>query len=233
MIEINRYSSYYADGQSEWRWLSARDKTANIVRLCRDLPHKSILDVGAGEGSILAQLSELNFGEKLFALEISESGAHTIQNRQIQRLRGVALFDGYQFPFASGQFDLVILSHVVEHVEYPRQLIYEAKRVAKYVFVEVPLEDTRRLSKDYIPDSVGHINFYSKKTIRRLLQTCGLRIVRQVVTNPSKEIYIFQHGWRGLSNFYLKRSLLRFMPELATALFTYHSALVSADGLIG
>lgn len=228
IAETNRYSSYYADGQSEWRWLSARDKTANIVRLCTDLPHKSILDVGAGEGSILAQLSELNFGEELFALEISESGAHTIHNRKIQRLRGVALFDGYQFPFAPGQFDIAVLSHVIEHVEDPRQLIYEASRSAKYVFVEVPLEDTRRLDNDYIPDSVGHINFYSKKTIRRLLQTCGLKIVRQVVTNPSREIYTFQRGWRGLGNFYLKRYLLHFRPELATALFTYHSALVGA-----
>ena len=122
--------------------------------------------------------------------------------------------------------------HVIEHVEYPRKLLYEAKRVAKYVFVEVPLEDTLRLSRDFVFDTVGHINFYSPKTIRRLIQTCNLRVLAQELSNPSKAVYTFRKGRKGLVNYYVKANLLRFLPSLATKIFTYHSAII-AEGIDG
>src|SRR5262249_54537236 len=162
----SNYADYYAE-DSEWRWLGALDKVDNIVNLCGSLPHRKILDIGAGEGSILRRLAELRFGEQLYALEISPSGVERIRNRKIPSLMECSVFDGYCVPYQSGYFDIAVLSHVIEHVEHPRQLLYEAARVAKYVFVEVPLEDTRRLPNDYVPNPVGHINFYSSRTIRR------------------------------------------------------------------
>lgn len=220
------YRDYYGSGDSEWRRLGALGKADNIVTLCKGLAHASILEIGAGEGSILERLSELDFGRRLHAVEISPSGVEAIQRRQIPRLVDCRLFDGYQLPYEAGRFDLAVLSHVVEHVEHPRQLLYEAARVARYVFVEVPLEDTRRLSHEFVFDKVGHINFYSPKTIRRLVQSCRLRVIDQRATNPPKAAYKFEKGWRGLLNFYVKQGLVKAAPNLATSLFTYHGALV-------
>ena len=152
------YEDYYEDGDSEWRRLGAIGKVDNIVSLCRGLPHSSVLEIGAGEGSILNRLSGLDFGEELYALEISPSGVKTIKNKKISRLLECKVFDGYHVPYGDDRFDIAIVSHVVEHVEHPRQLLYEASRVAKYVFVEVPLEDTIRLPRDFVFDKVGHIN---------------------------------------------------------------------------
>jgi ubiquinone/menaquinone biosynthesis C-methylase UbiE len=220
------YENYYEDGNSEWRMLGARDKAANIISLCNSLPHGTILEIGAGEGSILKRLSEMNFGEELHALEISQSGVDTIKNRDIPRLVEYLLFDGYDVPYADKRFDLAILSHVVEHVEFPRKLLYEAARVAKHVFVEVPLEDTLRLKPDFVFDKVGHINFYSPITIRRLIQTCRLDVLKQIVTNPSKAVHVYRSGRKGLVSYYIKEFLLRFFSGAATRIFTYHSALV-------
>jgi len=220
------YENYYEDGDSEWRMLGARDKVANIISLCNSLPHGTILEIGAGEGSILKRLSEVNFGEELYALEISQSGVDTIKSRDIPRLVECLLFDGYDIPYADGRFDLAILSHVVEHVEFPRKLLYEAARVAKHVFVEVPLEDTLRLKSDFVFDKVGHINFYSPITIRRLIQTCRLEVLKQIVTNPSKAVHVYRSGRKGLVSYYIKEFLLGFFPGVATRIFTYHSALV-------
>jgi len=111
----------------------------------------------------------------------------------------------------------------------PRKLLYEAKRIAKYVFVEVPLEDSVRLPQDFVFDKVGHINFYSPKTIRRLIQTCNLEISGQLTTNSSKDTYTFQKGKKGLINYYIKEYLLRFFPFLATEMFTYHSSIICRD----
>ena len=222
----NNYEHYYESGDSEWRRLGALGKARNIVSLCNGIPATSVLEIGAGEGSVLQRLSEVDFGKKLFAVEISSSGVATILRKKIKRLVDCQIFDGYSIPYKDNEFDLAILTHVVEHVEHPRHLIYEASRVARNLFIEVPLEDTVRLPVDFISDPVGHINYYSPKTIRRLLQSCDLRILQQVTCNPGKETYSFQKGAKGLFNYYTKELLLRSIPRLATQIFTYHAALV-------
>lgn len=220
------YADYYRDGDSEWRRLGAIDKANNVIALCAPLRPRKVLEIGAGEGSLLKRLSQLNFGEQLFGLEISPSGVKTILGKGIERLAECRLFDGYDIPYGPDSFDIAILSHVVEHVEHPRELLYEAARVAPFVFVEVPLEDTLRLPNDYVPDSVGHINFYSPKTIRRLLQSSGLRVRSQITVNPSVDVYRFRKGPRGSLTYHIKESLLKLSPALATLLLEYHSALL-------
>lgn len=227
----NSYDNYYQEGNSEWRRVCAEDKAYNIVLLCKLFSHNSILEIGAGEGSILQKLSNINFGSEFYALEISSSGVDTIRRRNIEGLIDCLLFDGYKVPYEDKKFDLVILSHVVEHLEFPRKLLYEARRVAKYVFVEVPLEDNFRMPKDFVLDSVGHINFYSPKTIRRLLQTCDLNVLNQIVVNPSKTVSTFHKGNKGKLSFYVKHFLLKISPWLAVKFFTYHSALICQSDL--
>jgi ubiquinone/menaquinone biosynthesis C-methylase UbiE len=222
----SNYRDYYADGGSEWRRIGAIGKAENIISLCRDLPHNSILEIGAGEGSILKRLSDLKFGKQLHALEISPSGVEAIINKSIPRLVECLVFDGYHIPYENDTFNLAVLSHVIEHAEHPRQLLYEASRVARYIFVEVPLEDTIRLPSDFTVDNVGHINFYSPKSIRRLVQSCGLRILHQITKNSLRETYTYKNGNKGLINYYVKQVLLNVFPSAATRLCTYHGALV-------
>ncbi len=214
------------EGPSEWRRLCAVDKAANVVSLCAGLPHATVLEIGAGDGSVLARLAELGFGKALHALEVSEKALEAIRQQRIPGLIECRLFDGYALPHEAAAFDLVILSHVLEHVEYPRRLLYEASRVGRYVFVEVPLEDTLRLGRDYVPDTVGHINVYSPLTIRWLIQTCGLAVSRQIVTNPSRATARYLGGSHGVARWLVKSAALRLWPGAATRLFTFHSALL-------
>jgi SAM-dependent methyltransferase len=225
---LENYDGYY-EAESEWRRLGAVDKAANIVEVCGSHLHRTILEIGCGEGAILERLSSLKFGDSLFALEISRTGVEATRKRAIPQLSDCKLFDGCSIPYPNGQFDLAILSHVVEHLEHPRAMIYEAARVAKVVFVEVPLEDTMRMTKDYVFDTVGHINFYSPKTIRRLLQTCDLEVVKQRITSGSRPTYQYRLGpVRGLLTHCVKDSLLRCSQSVATRLFTYNCSLLCA-----
>ncbi len=221
----NNYDNYY-DGESEWRRLGAIDKVKNIVSLCGGIPHNTILEIGSGEGAILQELSDRRFSESLYSLEISKSAVETIKKRNINSLVECGLFDGYNIPYGDNKFDLAILSHVVEHLEHPRKMLYEATRVAKYVFVEVPLEDNLRLKPDYVFDGVGHINYYSLKTIRRLVQTSGMEIVSQKITNLSLDCFKYMFGNKGLLRYVSKELLLRSSPRLAARLWTYHFSIL-------
>ena len=220
------YDDYYSSGDSEWRRIGAECKADNIVELCGSLPKSKVLEVGAGEGSILKRLDELSFGESLYALEISQSGVDAISSKGIRNLADCKLFNGYQVPYEDKTFDIAIMSHVVEHVEHERALLYEVSRVARYVYVEVPLEDTLRLSHEFVLDKVGHINFYSPKTLRRLVQSCNLNVINQITRNPSKATHTFYGGRKGLVQYYIKEGFLRAMPLVAPKFFTYHGALV-------
>ncbi len=221
-----QYKGYYQADISEWRRLSAVDKATNIERLCRGIPHDPVLEIGAGEGALLERLSALGFATRFQAVEISPSGVEAMRSRNIPGLEDCRLFDGYTLPQPDGVFNLAILSHVLEHVEHPRRLLNEAGRVASHVFVEVPLEDTIFLPADYRPGGAGHINFFSPITIRRLIQTCDYEIVQQIVTNPSRVIYRYRYGSKGLPKYWIKELGLRLLPRMATRIWSYHSALL-------
>jgi 2-polyprenyl-3-methyl-5-hydroxy-6-metoxy-1,4-benzoquinol methylase len=87
-------TAYHWAGTSEWYRLGAIDKAENVVRLCGDLPHDGILDIGAGEGSILSRLAELGFGESHTAIDVSQTGIDAIRSRELPSLVECRCFDG-------------------------------------------------------------------------------------------------------------------------------------------
>jgi hypothetical protein len=161
--------------------------------------------------------------EKVCGLEISASAIQLLMSKGIHAQQ----FEGVTVPFGDRHFELAVLSHVIEHVEYPRQLLYEAKRVAREVYVEVPMEDNSRLSHDFVADQTGHINFYNPKTIRQLVQSCGLRILKSKISHSSPAQYKFQKGASGMANYLIKEALLKSVPGIATHLFTYHYSILA------
>jgi SAM-dependent methyltransferase len=223
----DHYDAYYSsEALAKWRRLGAAGKADNIIRLCGPFAHERVIDIGCGDGAVLAKLDGSSFAKELYGLEISQSGLAALHRKQIRSLVEAMPFDGYTIAYPDRHFDLAVLSHVIEHVEHPRKLLYEASRIARYVFLEVPLEHTSRLSSDYTYDEVGHINFFTAKTIRRLAQTCHLDVLDQIVTDTSREMLRCQFGWKGTLRHALRRSALRAWPALAQRLFVYHCAVV-------
>ena len=220
------YDEYYGEDISEWREMGAIDKADNVQALCVSCPVASILDIGAGEGSVLQRLADAKFGQRHFAIDISSSGVDRIRARNISTLVECRQFDGYTVPYPDGAFDLAILSHVIEHAEHPRLLLNEAARVARLVFVEVPLEDNRGLPPDFVWSSMGHINFYTAKSIRLLVQSCGHEVLRQRQTHPAMQQYVYRLGRKGTLAYLLKEAALRTVPSVAHRLWTYHSSLL-------
>ncbi len=220
-----QYEHYYDSyNPEEWR-LGAIDKAENVLTLCSGLNIKSVLDIGCGEGSIIDRLSELKFGKNYLGLDLSSPAILRAKSRAIPDAQFQA-FDGSTIGFPEKMFDLAILSHVVEHLEHPRALIREAHRVAKHVFIEVPCEHTLRMRKDYVPTPTGHINFYTSSTIRRLVQTCGLTVERQIVKDCSLKSMQLYGKYRGFLQHAARSTALTIMPRIAPFIFVYHSALL-------
>jgi SAM-dependent methyltransferase len=76
------------------------------------------------------------------------------------------------------KFDLIICSHVIEHVADPRQVILELKQYLDKdgaLYVEVPMEIWGRAPLHEEP--VTHINFFVPTSTRLLLERAGLYVM--------------------------------------------------------
>ncbi|HEX8461108.1 MAG TPA: class I SAM-dependent methyltransferase, partial [Segetibacter sp.] len=158
---ISAYDNFYQNHDEAWRMLGAKYKAQNIVDVCTGKAFAKVLEVGAGDGSILYYLDRWNFAPELYAIEISESGVEHIQSRNLKSVKEVQVFDGYHIPYADQEFDLVILAHVLEHVEFERKLLRELKRISKYQVIEVPRDYRFGVDKrinHFL--AYGHLNVY-------------------------------------------------------------------------
>jgi methionine biosynthesis protein MetW len=186
------YDEFYEKHDEAWRMLGAKYKAQHIIDVSQGRTFKKVLEVGAGDGSILKFLADANFAPEYHAVEISDSGVAHILARGINGVKSVQVFDGYKLPFADDSFDLVILSHVLEHVEHERILLREIKRVARHCIIEVPLDyrfgvDNR--IRHFL--AYGHINLYTPTSLRYLLFTEGFEVENDLTSMISPEVTKF------------------------------------------
>jgi ubiquinone/menaquinone biosynthesis C-methylase UbiE len=173
-LNINVEETTY-EAPTQWRMLGAEGKAGHIMALCanNELVPETVLEVGAGDGAILACLGEKFFCKAMHAVEISQSGVQVILGQHVPGLISCQTFNGYNLPFKDDSFDLVILSHVLEHVEFERALLREVRRVSEYQLIEIPM-DFPALENDnfqLLGPSYGHINAHSAASLRFLLST--------------------------------------------------------------
>jgi ubiquinone/menaquinone biosynthesis C-methylase UbiE len=186
------YDNYYENNDETWRMLGAKYKVEHIITVCKGYTFSKVLEVGAGDGVILKLLADKGFAPELHAVELSASGVERIKERNIPSVKSVQEFDGYHLPFEDNSMDLIILTHVLEHVEHERLLLRELKRVAKMVLIEVPRDykhgvDTR--IKHFL--AYGHINVYTPTSLRYLLATEGLEVVKDLTDTIAPEVTKF------------------------------------------
>jgi ubiquinone/menaquinone biosynthesis C-methylase UbiE len=186
------YDDFYQKHDEAWRMLGAKYKAQHIIDVCKEHTFNKVLEVGAGDGSILKLLADQNFAPEYHAVEISESGVEHIKARNIANLKSVQIFDGYHLPFEDNSFDLIILSHVLEHVEHERLLLRELKRVAGYCVIEVPRDYKAGVDariKHFL--AYGHINIYTPTSLRYLLRTEGFEIEKDLTSMIEPEVTKF------------------------------------------
>jgi SAM-dependent methyltransferase len=223
------YEDYYASGKVDAkRAISARQSVGHIKAISQGLEVGSILDIGAGEGAVLDELSREKIGAALSAIEISGSGIEAIEKRKIPNLQGVRRFDGYKVPYDDQSFDLGLALHVLEHVEHERMFLAEAARVCRKVYVEVPLEHLGNLRRSIrISGPYGHINFYTRYSLENLIKTTGLTVDRLMVfTHDLAYEQLVSGDLKGRLKHLVRKTALRAVPDLAQRTFVYMAGVL-------
>jgi ubiquinone/menaquinone biosynthesis C-methylase UbiE len=223
------YSDYYRNQAVLLkRAISGRQTLSHLQLLLEHTSYPSILDVGAGDGSVLRELDRMGMAADLHAVEISSSGCDSIRQKQIASLRSVSQFDGYTIDAPDQAYTLGLAIHVLEHVEHERVFLAEVSRVCEQVYVEVPLELTFNTERSIqMASPYGHINFYTAVTFQNLLRTAGLEVLKFQVFANSLEYEVAVNGaFKGRIQNLLRTTALRMLPHKAGFFMTYMAGAV-------
>ena len=113
-----------AGRRTHWyRHLLTRPRFRQIRKAAPVRPRMKILDVGCGEGTLVRLLE--SEGPVGYGVDINADAVRTAQHPRVAQASAVEL------PFADGSFDLCVGSHVIEHMEFPRDFLSELARVVK------------------------------------------------------------------------------------------------------
>jgi SAM-dependent methyltransferase len=237
------YDSAYARGgdrHAQWRELGARGKADHVVDLVGrlSLPVGAVAEIGCGDGALLAELSRRGFGGSFAGFDISETAVQLARARAVPRVERLSVFDGLTLPARDGEFDLGVLSHVLEHVPEPLPLLREAARACTALIVEVPLERNAsggRAGKRSSSEAIGHVQALDREAVGRLVAAAGLRVAAEVLDPLPREVHTFfasspVEQARGLAKAAVRRGLFRVAPAVAERAVTLHYACACLPG---
>jgi 2-polyprenyl-3-methyl-5-hydroxy-6-metoxy-1,4-benzoquinol methylase len=187
--EWQKYDTHTAASQHSTAVAYARPLNLARLQIFSDMVNRvgtglMVLDVGCGDGVISEPVSKL--GNSVASVDLP-----TIT--RLTHKRGVSLVvagDAEHLAFASGSFDLVLASEVVEHLWNPQSFFEEAYRVLRsegYLIVETP-EGEEGLRYD------AHKNYFTVEILQRMLgkrfRVCDVKRLEPILGAPTSTIIV-------------------------------------------
>lgn len=139
----------------------------------KNLSGGKILDVGSGDGFFLSSAKEL--GWEVAGVEIDAASAKFATSFGLNVFAGIL----EEAKYGSDSFDVVRLSHSLEHTFDPAETILEAYRILKpggSIIISVPNFSglALRLFRNKL-DVPKHLFHFTPKTLRHFLLRCGFK----------------------------------------------------------
>jgi len=172
------------------------------------------LDLGCGEGRYLEYFGDGSVGMDVAGpnLKSCEEKGLKVVERDLNR----------DLPFSGERFEIIFLSHIIEHLDSPIQILRESYRLLEpggLIIIGVPNTGglARLLGDHYFNDHEGHLYALSFENIKVLLGKTGFRFKKIYVNLPL-----------------VKRCRLLFLMDLVQRVpFRFVSWVVDAIWVIG
>ena len=139
----------------------------------------SLYDIGVGWGHFLHTAKRMGFDAS--GVEISEL-MHHYANTDLEL--DVAHDNFFNLDLPENHFDVATMWDVLEHIDNPAAAVQKAHSIIKdngYFVMQVPQIDSKVAKKQkekWSMMSIEHINYFSRKTIKTLLENNGFEIVK-------------------------------------------------------
>lgn len=150
-------------------------------RINKDL---AVLDYGFGHGSLLLKYRH---NHRLFGCDISEEAVQNFP--AVAKLAGkkvsTATVEQFDARYGQAEFDVITLSHIIEHVDDDLSLVksLSGKLSAEgVILINIPINEVWQDPK--------HVRKYDYSYIESLTDKCGLKIISQVEADKLTSFFL-------------------------------------------
>lgn len=231
--------------EAEWLRRGAREKVNSIEQFLRahDLHPRRLVELGCGVGAVITECQRRSLAATYMGVDYSQEAVDYLRAHSpgIEAVQGDITDPQFRVDEPS---DVVVVSHVLEHLEEPARFLHSMQRALKFshAVIEVPLEDlmASRLKarlKDRTGNVAGHVQFFTSTSFEALIESCGLRIVDRRNYAPvldmdtirfvSQKDGLAPHRYwlKAVTNHYLPQWL---MPWWKRLYYAHHAVLCTA-----
>lgn len=163
----------------------------------------SVLDVGAGKG-----ITGLLFAKKGYSVSVLEPDKQNIS--QLQKNDNITTYNGnFENIEISEKFDIIVLSHVLEHVVDIKKFLNSLKKILTnkgIIFIEVPNCKNEHELLDSINKS-PHLSHFNMNCLKKLLEILEFESVKYNTMYFTNDLSLFQHGIRFLKFLFFKKDV--------------------------
>lgn len=148
-----------------------------------------IMDVGSFDGLFLSYFQ--NNGWEVVGVEPDEESAEFARNEYGQKII-TSNFEDVKSG-ETGRFDIISMSHVLEHIEHPKEFLHKARSLLNkdgYLFMQVPDMSNPFISPFYSFFSFQHLYYYTPVSIASILKKGCFRTL-EITSLPYAAIRIF------------------------------------------
>lgn len=170
-------SAYYGIDDSPWRKSSMQFLSRHIK------PEDTVLDLGCGHGAISHSLSLI--ARKVVGIDYNDGSIEGAKKRyardNLQFIHDDAL---HYLGRCDERFDVLVLTHVLEHLDGPKEFLASYAGHFRHMFIEVPDFDRTFLNHfrqdlrvAQLYSDADHVTEFDRDELNALLSDLGLEVV--------------------------------------------------------
>lgn len=168
-----KFTKYHKFGAYHWGQYDKGTKYTRHADRVKDwIKEKNVLDVGAGDGKITSLLGARGVDDEPEAVRLAQ-----------EKGVDVVLGDAYDLPYGDEEFDAIFMGDVLEHLEFARKGLKEARRVLKeYLYLATPEKGTN--------NDKFHYEEWTPEELKVLVESEGFTLEGEILVVPKdKRIY--------------------------------------------
>lgn len=178
-VETGMYTHDYAGYRPDAKFVDTATAVTATELSTRVPPPARLLDVGCGAGDFM--MVAKGFGYSVEGIDISEASAEICRSRGLDARAGNFLTEKF-----SGDYDLITMWDVVEHLREPAAFLERARSLLSdkgYVFAKIPgfgdlsvglSNSWPRVAGTFL-GAPSHVQYFDRESLSRLLSRTGFQ----------------------------------------------------------
>lgn len=183
------YERFWSDARYQFEYAcdsAVRDRFPAIQQVYGTLRKPAtVLDFGCGNGVLTHWMHANGFSESVTGVDVSRTAIENARKQFAAPGLSFETYDPEQSLEGLGRFDVIVASHVLEHITDARRVVRELSRMARWLVLEVPLEDClvqtalwKLRGRPRTDNPLGHVQFWTRKSFHHFLESEDLSVVR-------------------------------------------------------